>query len=68
MAKKGKSFYQIICEYKSMSANGSKLPVYHLKCIGPESQGRGATKEEAPTQINDIRQHGILYQNACEWQ
>ena len=50
-----------------MSVNGSELPVYYLKCIAPEPQGRGAAKEEAPTQINDIRQ-SILYHNACEWQ
>ena len=51
-----------------MSVNGSKLPVYHLKCVAPETQGGGAMKEEAPTQINDIRQYGILYQNNCAWQ
>ena len=46
----------------------SELPVYHLKHIAPEPQESGtAEEEEAPTQI-DIRQHGILYQNACEWQ
>ena len=38
----------------------SELPVYHLKCVAPEPQGRGAMREEAPTQINDIQQHGIL--------
>ena len=51
-----------------MPVNDTELSVYHLKCIAPEPQGSGTTKEEAPTQINDIRQHGILYQNACEWQ
>ena len=38
----------LICEYKSMPTNSSKLPVYHLKHINPEPQGRGAAKEEAP--------------------
>ena len=50
-----------------MPANGTELPVYHLRCIAPEPQGSGAAKEEeAPTQIITIRQHDILYQNACE--
>ena len=62
-------FTKLICEYKSIPANGTELPVYHLKCIAPEPLGSGtAEEEEDPTQIIDIRQYDILYQNTYEWQ
>ena len=52
-----------------MPANGTELPVYHLRCIAPEPQGSGTTKEEeAPTPILNIKQHDTLYQNTHEWQ
>ena len=42
-----------------MPANGTELPVYHLKCIAPEPQDNGTTKEEeAPTStFNSIIHH-----------
>ena len=49
---KGKHFFQVVYEYKSMPVNGSEHPVYHLKCIGSEPQGRGAIRDEALTQDN----------------
>ena len=68
VAKIGENpFTKFFCEYKSMPANGTELPVYHLKHIAAEPQRSGTMREEAPTQISDIRQHSILYQNACEW-
>ena len=49
-----------------MPPNGTELPLCHLRCIAPDPQGNGTVKEEAPTQIIAIKQHDILYQNACE--
>ena len=52
-----------------MTANGTELPVYHLRPIAPEPQGSGTAKEEeAPTPMLHIKQHDTLYQITCEWQ
>ena len=50
--QKENPFFQVVYENKSMPVNGSEHPMYHLKCIGPEPQGRGATWDEALTQNN----------------
>ena len=57
MAKQRKPL--VTCNYRLMPANGTELPVYHLKCIAPEPQGNGTTKEKeaATSTFNNMILH-----------
>ena len=66
MAKQGKP--SVTCNYRLMPANGTELPVYHLKCIAPGPQGNETTKEkEVPTStFNNMLLHIKMTVNGSE--